>query len=140
MFRASCRNSPTLAFGALALACGFMAIAPGWAAAQEAIPTAKDSAFGGAPPLAPPGPLSLPTHRSLGAENLVRAPVGPCGGLPDPQTGKLDKSPHGEVFAGVGSAGYREAGGEVCVPLSDHVAAHLAVDVGRFPYYGGRPY
>jgi hypothetical protein len=117
-----------------------MTVTPGWALAQEAIPTAKDSAFGGAPPLAPPGPLSLPTHRSLGADNLVRAPVGPCGGLPDPQTGKLDKSPHGEVFAGVGSAGYREAGGEVCLPISDHVAAHLAVDVGRFPYYGWRPY
>jgi hypothetical protein len=54
----------------------------------------------------------------------------------DPQTGKMDKSPHGEVFAGAGSAGYREAGGQVCVPVGDHVAAHLAVDVGRFPYYG----
>jgi hypothetical protein len=138
MFNVSCRNWRWASLCAAALAVA--ALAPAQTLAQEAIPTAQDSAFGGAPPPPPSGPLTLPTHRALGADNLVRAPIGPCGGRPDPDTGKMDKSPHGEVFAAAGSAGYREAGGQVCVPLSDHVAAHLAVDVGRFPYYGWGPY
>jgi hypothetical protein len=107
------------------------------AGAQQAISTAQDTQLGGAPPPPPPSPVDLPPHRLDIAQNIVR-PVGPCGGLPNPDTGKLDKSPHGEVFAGAGTHGYREAGGVVCVPIGDHAAVNVAVDFGRYPSYGWR--
>jgi len=107
------------------------------AAAQQAISTAQDAQLGGAPPAPPPTPVNLPPHRLDSAQNIVR-PVGPCGGLPNPDTGKPDKSPHGEVFAGVGTHGYREAGGAVCLPVGDHAAVNVAVDFGRYPTYGWR--
>jgi len=107
------------------------------ATAQQAISTAQDSQLGGAPPAPATGPVNLPPHRQDIAQNIVR-PVGPCGGLPNPDTGKLDKSPHGEVFAGAGTHGYREAGGVVCVPIGDHAAVNVAVDFGRYPSYGWR--
>ncbi|MDE2356859.1 MAG: hypothetical protein KGL69_08910 [Alphaproteobacteria bacterium] len=103
------------------------------------VATAHDDAFGGAPPPPPTGPIALAARRFDGADNIVR-PIGPCGGGIDPKTGKLDMNPHGEAFVGVGSAGYREAGGTVCIPLKDNIAAQISVDVGRFPYYGYGPY
>ena len=104
--------------------------------AQEAIPTAQDSELGGAPPLPPLGPMTLPPRHPDGVRNMVRSDdvVGPCGGVVDPKTGKLDKSPHGEVYAAAGTGGYRETGGQVCVPVGDHVAVNLGIDIGRYPY------
>lgn len=107
----------------------------GTATAQQAISTAQDAALGGAPPAPPAGPVNLPPHRLDTAQNILR-PVGPCGGLPNPDTGKPDKSPHGEVFVGAGTHGYREAGGAVCVPVGDHAAVNVAVDVLNYPTRG----
>ncbi len=104
-------------------------------AAQQAISTAQDGQSGGAPPAPSPSPVYLPPHRLDTAQNILR-PVGPCGGLPNPDTGKPDKSPHGEVFAGAGTHGYREAGGAVCLPIGDHAAVNVAVDVLNYPTRG----
>jgi len=124
--------SRNLGIGAL------MALAmAGASRAQQAISTAQDAGLGGAPPAPPEGPVNLPPHRFDTAQNIIR-PIGPCGGLPNPDTGKLDQSPHGEVFAGAGTHGYREAGGAVCVPIGDHAAVNVAVDFGRYPTYGWR--
>ena len=100
-----------------------LALAAGPAVADEVIATAPAA---GAPPAAPAGPepLQLPVHRRGGD---VLRPLGPCGAP--------DRRPHGEVWAGVGTHGYREGGGVVCTPLGDHAAATIAVDAGR---YGGR--
>jgi hypothetical protein len=104
-------------------------VAGGAARAQEAIATAK-----GAPPPAPPAaaPLTLGGHDDFDDEGPV--PVGPCGAVGHVKDGVMqppDKRPHGEVFGGVGTHGYREAGGVVCLPVGDHSAVTLAVDVGR---------
>jgi hypothetical protein len=130
MFEVAWRTPSLWACGALL---GVAMAAP--ATAQQAISTAQDSQLGGAPPAPATGPVNLPPHRQDLAQNIVR-PVGPCGGLPDPDTGKLDKSPHGEVFAGVGTHGYRETGGAVCVPVGDHAAVNVAVDVLNYPTRG----
>ena len=107
----------------------------GAAFAQEAIPTA-----GGAPIDAPipasTGPLRLPDHRIDNGDDILRS-VGPCGAPPKPD-GTPDRSPHGEVFAGVGTHGYREGGGVVCLPIGDKAAVTLAVDAGRIDGRGGR--
>ena len=92
--------------------------------AQEAIPTAAGSPTGGAPIPASSGPLRLADHRDFGGDDIVR-PVGPCGAPPKPD-GAPDKSPHGEVFAGVGTHGYREGGGVVCLPIGDKAAVTVA--------------
>jgi len=107
----------------------------GVSTAQEAITTAGGSALGAAP--APPstGPLRLPDRVDSGYD-IVRS-VGPCG-VPAKANGKPDRSPHGEVFAGVGTRGYREAGGVVCVPIGDKAAVTVAVDAGRIGDRGGR--
>lgn len=104
--------------------------------AQEAIATAKTAADGGAPTPPPAGPALLAPHLD-GAEDIVRPP-GPCGNFRDPDTGKVEKTPHGEVHAGVGTGGYREAGGTVCVPLSDSASATISVDAGRYPTWRPR--
>lgn len=116
------------------LAAASIAGAVGSAAAQEVIPTAQGAPMGGAPMAPPPGPVEIAHPDLLRADGIQR--IGPCGGLPD-EHGKPDKSAHGEVHASVGTGGYREAGGIVCVPIGDNFAATLAVDAGRYP--GWRP-
>ncbi len=141
---------PIAAIGALATAFGVLALlalsAPATAQTDPTaapsggpVATARNDTFGGAPPDQPAGPIAMAARR-YDDSGYMPMPMGPCGGGVDPKTGKLDMSPHGEVFAGVGSAGYREAGGTVCVPLKDNMAARISVDVGRFPYYGWGPY
>ena len=103
---------------------------------QEAIPTAAGDPTGGAPIPASTGPLRLSDHRDYGGDDIVRS-VGPCGASPKPD-GTPDRSPHGEVFAGVGTHGYREGGGVVCVPIGDKAAVTVAVDAGRVDGRGGR--
>jgi hypothetical protein len=98
------------------------------AQAQEAIPTAADGADGGAPAAASGAPVMLSKARP---DRDDRGPIaiGPCGvahdvdGVPQP-----DKSPHGQVWAGVGTHGYREAGGAVCVPVGSNGQVSVAVD------------
>ncbi len=107
------------------------------AQAQETIATAADAPLGGAP--TPEAPASADAQRRLpGGQEIARG-VNACG-APPKDDGSPDKSPHGEVFAGVGNHGYREAGGVACVPIGDHVSATIAVDVGRYPGWRGRPY
>jgi hypothetical protein len=100
------------------------------ARAQEAIPTAANAPGGGAPPAPSGGPISL-ADKSSHYDDRGPVPIGPCG-APYKQTAdgqlKQDKSPHGEVFGGVGTHGYREAGGVVCVPLGQNGQVSVAVD------------
>ena len=70
-------------------------------------------------------------------DDIVRS-IGPCGGPARTADGKIDKTPHGEVFAGFGTHGYREGGGVACMPLGEHSAAAIAVDVGRMNGRGWR--
>jgi hypothetical protein len=61
--------------------------------------------------------------------------VGPCGGVAKSVDGgplKPDKNPHGEVWGGVGTHGYREAGGALCVPLGQNAQVSVAVDTVRW--------
>ena len=107
------------------------------ARAQEAIPTAANSPGGGAPPAASGGPIVL-SDKSQDRDDRGPLVVGPCGGVEKSVDGgppKLDKSPHGEVWGGVGTHGYREAGGVLCVPLGDGGQVSVAVDATR---WGGR--
>lgn len=110
-----------------------LALAAGTARASEVIATA-----GGAPAPATPlaAPILIPDHADF--DNDIVRPVGPCGGSAKTDGGKPDKKPHGAVFAGVGTGGYREGGGVMCVPLGDHAAATIAVDVGRTDGRGWR--
>ena len=107
----------------------------GSALAQEAIPTAGGSPIG-APIPTSTGPLRLSDHHDDTGDDIVRS-VGPCGAPAKPD-GKPDRSPHGEVFAGVGTHGYREGGGIVCLPIGDKAAVTVAVDAGRINDRGGR--
>ncbi len=108
----------------------------GAVAAQEAIPTAQGAPSGGAPIPAASGPLRLPDRLDLGTDDILR-PIGPCG-APPRADGKPDRAPHGAVFAGVGTRGYREAGGVVCVPLGDKASATVAIEAGRIGDRVGR--
>jgi hypothetical protein len=116
------------AFLAAALAACACASAAG---ASEVIATAGQGA--GAPPAAAPSPLAPPplpadenSPEAIGAwargvmagqpsrEAVAGAPA-PGGRCPAPP----DSKPHGEVWAGIGTGGYREAGGVVTQPVGD---------------------
>lgn len=114
-----------------------IAAAPLGVHAQEAIPTAPGGPAG-FPPLAPPtdAPLRLSDHVD-GGPGFLR-PLGPCGVPINKEDGTKDKSPHGEVYAGVGTHGYREIGGVVCMPVGDKSAVTIAVDAGQFDGWGRR--
>jgi hypothetical protein len=105
------------------------------AQAQEAIPTAANSPGGGAPATAASnGPIIL-GDKSSDRDDRGPVPIGPCG-APYKQTAdgqlKQDKGPHGEVFGGVGTHGYREAGGVVCVPIGQNSQVTVAVDASHW--------
>jgi hypothetical protein len=124
--------------GILALALATtLAVGAASVQAQEAIATAADAPLGGAPTPQGAAPVDRP-NRLPGGQDVMRN-VNSCG-APPKDDGTKDTSPHGEVFAGIGNHGYREAGGVVCVPLGDHVSATIAVDAGRYPGWRGRPY
>ena len=103
------------------------------AIAQETISTAAGApaaplpaSAAGAPPLALPD--------TIGEDDAGPLPVGPCGAVGQVRDGKLekpDRKPHGEVWAGVGTHGYREAGGVVCQPIGDHSSVTIAVDAAH---------
>jgi hypothetical protein len=112
----------------LIIVAGLIASGPSWA--QEAIATASNTP--------PPAPTSSPAPLQLGGRDGFSdegAPiVGPCGAVGafhDGVAEKPDKTPHGSISAGVGTHGYREVGGVVCMPVGDHAAVTVAVDVGR---------
>jgi hypothetical protein len=113
---------------------GAALLASSGAWAQEAIPTAAHAPDGGAPPMANGGPISLADKASR-FDDRGPVPIGPCG-APFRQTTdgqlKQDKSPHGEVWGGVGTHGYREAGGVVCLPVGQNGQVSVAVDSVRW--------
>jgi hypothetical protein len=113
----------------VALALIAIALAPMAARAQEAISTAPRSSSGAAPASQDLDTLRLGDHIDDGPGFL--RPIGPCGGPAKTADGKPDKSPHGEVWAGVGTRGYREIGGVACVPLGENGAVTIAVDAGQ---------
>ena len=124
--------SAALCLGGAALAQQAAAPAPG----GEAIPTSAHATDGGAPMSPAAGPLRLDDAVDEGPGFL--RPAGPCGGPAKTADGKTDKTPHGEVWAGVGTHGYREAGGAVCVPVGDNGAVSIAIDAGQMNGWGGR--
>jgi hypothetical protein len=100
------------------------------AGAQEAIPTAANQPDGGAPVAASSdGPLMI-SHKSM-RDDRGPLPVGPCGGVARSVDGgppKPDRNPHGAVWGGVGTHGYRDVGGAVCIPIGDNSRIAIAVD------------
>ncbi|MGH7022128.1 MAG: hypothetical protein ACREEB_00905 [Caulobacteraceae bacterium] len=99
--------------------------------AQEAIPTANN-ANGGAPPVQASGaaPIRIQDKQSE-FDDRGPVPIGPCG-APYKDDGKggvkQDKDPRGEVWAGVGTHGYRDVGGAVCIPVGKAAQVTIAVD------------
>ena len=115
------------------IAAAVLLLGPAWPAtliAQEAIATAPHATDGGAP-AATPLSDTLRLDDSLDDGPGFLRPRGPCGGPARKPDGKTDKTPHGEVWAGVGTNGYREIGGVVCAPLGDNAAVTLGIDTGR---------
>jgi hypothetical protein len=122
------------------LVCSALAVAllASPALAQEAIPTASGAPLGGAPTPQPEWPQSLGQRPSFDGADIVRGPLNGCG-VPPKEDGSPDKNVHGEVYAGAGTHGYREAGGTACIPIGDHSAATISVNAGRYPTWGWRP-
>lgn len=125
-------------------ALAILVLLAGWgartAAAQEAIATGKGAPMGGAPTMTWPAgdddedTLRLSDHVD-GGPGFLR-PRGPCGGPLTKPDGTPDKSPHGQVWAGVGTNGYREIGGVACVPLGQTGSATIAIDAGQMNGWG----
>ena len=106
------------------------ALAVAGARAQEAIPTAAHATDGGAPAVANAGgPITISNRREHDDRGPIR--ISPCGGVRFSTDGTMpppDKNPHGEVWGAVGTHGYREVGGVVCIPVGDRSSVPLAVD------------
>ena len=124
------------ALGAMivALALPLAGFAP--AAAQEAIPTATRGSDGAAP--AAPATDTIRLRDEVDSGPGFLRPTGPCGGPLKTPEGKPDKTVHGQVWAGVGTNGYREIGGVACMPLGDNAAVSIAVDAGHIDGLGRR--
>ena len=117
------------------MACSAALAVAGGAVAQEAISTAANASGGGAPAQAsPPGTPIVLSNRTNERDDRGPLPIGPCGGVKITDDGRAqpDKSPHGAVWGGVGTHGYREAGGAVCVPLGDSGRVSIVVDDTRW--------
>ena len=135
--------------------CLMLAGAP--ALAQEAIQT--QAAQGGAPPVTPAAaPAATPNdaepddvwaRRVLNAATASGAGAAPADGkaaaAPQcaPNGSKAsggDGKPHGEVWAGAGTRGYRDVGGVVTQPVGACGSVTLMVDhtEGGFGRFGGR--
>jgi len=103
------------------------------AGAQEAIETGVHAPAAGPPMPVSEQPLMLPEDSGPDPVGPVR--LGPCGAVApavDGPAGQPDTKPHGEVWAGVGTQGYRNAGGVVCQPIGQDGALTIAVDAGRW--------
>jgi hypothetical protein len=105
----------------------------GGAFAQEVISTAPDGQSR-SPPAAPVAANPLQIQRPDPFPDGPLPLLGPCGGVVGSTDGrpvKPDKNVHGQVWAGVGTSGYREIGGAACAPIGDHGAVSIAVDRGQ---------
>lgn len=125
--------------GSVIKSVGVAGVVLAWATgamAQEAIATAARGSDGSVPATAAADTLRLNDHFDDGPGFL--RPAGPCGGPRKTADGKTDKTPHGQVWAGVGTSGYREIGGVACMPLSDNAAVTIAVDAGHINGWGRR--
>ena len=115
---------------AVTLILGFVALAT-VVRADEAVTTAP----AGPSAVAPVEASNLPEMIHDRPAYDDRGPVlGPCGGqarVDANGTVKADKKPHGVVYGGIGTRGYRQVGGVVCQPLGDKGAITVAVDVGH---------
>lgn len=106
-----------------ALSClAALALLAGQAAwAQEAIPTAAN-------------PTMIADRDSM-HDDRGPVPVGPCG-KPYKDDGKgglkPDKNPSGEVWGAVGTHGYHDVGGAVCIPAGKNSAVSIAIDQSQF--------
>ncbi len=114
---------------ALALAFTASFLLASAAMAQEAISTAANAPDAGAPTPARPGPpITLSNQRDLDDEGPL--PVGRCGNPKVNADGEpvKDNTPHGAIWAGAGTHGYREVGGVVCQPIGKNAEVTIAVD------------
>lgn len=106
-------------------------VGTGAARAQEAIATAPSG-------LAPQSSVvAAPLSIIPPLDDGVAAPIfGPCGGVigsTDGRPVKPDNSPHGQVWAGVGSQSSYDVGGVVCTPIKDKGSVTIAVDRAQVP-------
>lgn len=142
---------PRLGLPVLGLTLLGLALAAAPASAQEAIRTGD----GGAPPVTPAdGAAGTQTesdaawaHRVLNAaEADARAAQPDAKALPTDAKASAkcaappDRKPHGEVWAGVGSRGYRDVGGVVTQPLGSCGSVTLMIDhaQGGYGYRTGK--
>jgi hypothetical protein len=106
------------------------ALAAGAAAsAQEVVRTGPDGA--------PPAPAADPRQLPQAIDDRARGPLAgwspeaaPAVAMGEPArcAPPPDRKPHGEVWAGIGTGGYREAGGVVTKPLGDCGSVTVAID------------
>ncbi|HZK99512.1 MAG TPA: hypothetical protein VFC47_06400 [Caulobacteraceae bacterium] len=119
-----------------ALSAALLLLSAATARAQEAIPTAQRPAAD-APAREAIDPVSTLDADHPRFDDRGPGPmIGPCGSTgPNARGDGPDHKAHGEVTAGAGTRGYREAGAVVCQPIGDDAAVTIAIDAGRI---GGR--
>lgn len=116
-------------------------VLPSAALAQEAISTAPP----GAPPAAEaaPAPPAIVRDDPNSPDAIGRWANAVLAGEPTEEAKAeapkragcippTDGKPHGEVWAGIGTGGYRNVGGMVTVPLGECGYASIAVDKSEF--------
>jgi hypothetical protein len=109
------------------------------ASAAELITTAKDATSGSpqagavaAPVSIPPLGAAPPIQLGLDDDQPMAAAEPTCNGL------NPDGKPHGAVWAGVGTHGYRDGGGAVTAPLGKCGSVSIAVDRSEGGFSGWR--
>ena len=107
------------------------ALTPGFALADEAIPTAP--AQQSLPAAAPVSPLQDVENTP---DDGTTTRLGPCGPQAVSADGKVDTKAHGYVEAGIGTGGYRHIAAAMCKPLANGGA--IAVSVGQTQMQGRR--
>jgi hypothetical protein len=127
---------------ALPVLCLTLAAVPAFA--QEAIRTGD----GGAPPVGAPADTTAtqedPEALRAWAQHVLNAAAAnpdakPAGPAASCATAKTDDKPHGEVWAGAGTHGYRQAGGVVTQPLGACGSLTLMVDHTEASYGRSAP-
>lgn len=104
------------------------------AAAAEPISTAKDATTASPTAPAPAAPPLGAAPIQLGPDDQPIAPAeAGCNGLASP-----DGKPHGVVWAGVGTHGYRDMGTAVTAPLGKCGSVSIAIDRTEGAFGGWR--